>query len=337
VAAIAMLLLGSDVEAERIGRVCVWGASGRPLNVASAQAVGLLPDLPAAKVHRFADATPDGCEALLLSQEGATILEKTASGLSLINTTLVIWYEDRSIEESWLRKSRTTIRQRGGTAMRDVIKAYNDAVFETDKDAAFRAVDEALERGMTPEDIVFEVVIPAVEEMMTRIARDPDANLAQHFMTAQIASEVTEKMLERFAHSPEIIGKVVIGTAYGDLHSLGKRIVMGCLKALMVDVVDLGVNVPAERFVDEARNRDAQVIAISAMMVHTANGPQGCIKVRQLLQEQGLADRIRIAVGGAPYRFDGELYRAVGADAYATDGVTAGRVIIELIHQVKRP
>lgn len=219
--------------------------------------------------------------------------------------------------------------------MRDVIKAYNEAVFETDKEAAFRAVDAALARGVTPEEIVFQVVIPAVEEMMTRIGQDPDANLAQHFMTAQIASEVTEKMLVKFAHSPEVIGKVVIGTAYGDLHSLGKRIVMGCLKAMMVDVVDLGVNVPAERFVDEARSRDAQVIAISAMMVHTANGPQGSLKVRQLLKEQGLESRIRIAVGGAPYRFDGELYRAVGADAFATDGVTAGKVIIDLIREVR--
>ena len=218
--------------------------------------------------------------------------------------------------------------------MRDVIKAYNEAVFETDKEAAFRAVTEALARGVSAEEIVFKVVIPAVEEMMTRIGRDPDANLAQHFMTAQIASEVTEKMLERFAHPPQIIGKVVIGTAYGDLHSLGKRIVMGCLKAMMVDVVDLGVNVPAERFVDEACARDAQVIAISAMMVHTANGPQGSLKVRQLLKAQSLEDRIRIAVGGAPYRFDGELYRAVGADAYATDGVTAGKVIIDLIREV---
>jgi methanogenic corrinoid protein MtbC1 len=221
--------------------------------------------------------------------------------------------------------------------MLDVIKAYNEAVFETDKEAAFRAINEALGRGLTPEDIVFKVVIPAVEEMMARIANDPDANLAQHFMTAQIASEVTEKMLEKFQHSPEILGKVIIGTAHGDLHSLGKRIVMGCLKALMVEVVDLGVNVPAERFVDEAVARDAQVIAISAMMVHTANGPGGCLKVRQLLRERGLQDRIRIAVGGAPYRFDRELYRAVGADAYATDGVTAGKVIIDLIKQVKRP
>lgn len=220
--------------------------------------------------------------------------------------------------------------------MLDVIRAYNEAVFETDKDGAFRAVNGALERGVTAEEIVFKVVIPAVEEMMTRIGQDPDANLAQHFMTAQIASEVTEKMLEKFEHPPEIIGRVVIGTAQGDLHSLGKRIVMGCLKAMMVDVIDLGVNVPAERFVAEARERDAQVIAISAMMVHTANGPNGAIKVRQLLNEQALEDRIRIAVGGAPYRFDGELYRAVGADAYATDGVTAGKVIIDLIHAARQ-
>ncbi|MBI4995298.1 MAG: cobalamin B12-binding domain-containing protein [Rhodocyclales bacterium] len=219
--------------------------------------------------------------------------------------------------------------------MLDVIKAYNEAVFETDKEAAFRAVNAALERGVSAEAIVFKVVIPAVEEMMARIGQDPDANLAQHFMTAQIASEVTEKLLEKFAHPPEIIGKVVIGTAHGDLHSLGKRIVMGCLKAMMVDVIDLGVNVPAERFVAEARERGAQVIAISAMMVHTANGPYGSLMVRQLLKEQALEDRIRIAVGGAPYRFDGELYRAVGADTYATDGVSAGKVIIDLIREVK--
>ena len=220
--------------------------------------------------------------------------------------------------------------------MRDVIRAYNEAVFETDKEAAFRAVNAALAKGITPENIVFKIVIPAVEEMMSKIAKDPDANLAQHFMTAQIASEVTERMLEKFAHPPDIIGRVVIGTAHGDLHSLGKRIVSGCLKALMVEVFDLGVNVSAEQFVDTAIARDAQVIAISAMMVHTANGPEGSLKARQLLHERGIEDRIKIVVGGAPYRFDEELYRAVGADAYAIDGITAGRTIVDLIHQAKR-
>jgi methanogenic corrinoid protein MtbC1 len=119
------------------------------------------------------------------------------------------------------------------------------------------------------------------------------------------------------------------------MHSLGKRIVMGCLKALMVETIDLGVNVTAQRFVDEAVAHDAQVIAISAMMVHTATGDHGALEVRKLLHERGLEDRIRIIVGGAPYRFDGELFKHVGADAWASDGVSAGKVIVDLIREVK--
>lgn len=216
-----------------------------------------------------------------------------------------------------------------------IIKSYKEAVYETDKEAAFEVVNAALADGVSAEDIVFKVVIPAVEELMSGINKDPDANLAQHFMTAQIAAEVTEKMLEKFQHPPEIIGRVVVGTASGDLHSLGKRIVMGCLKALMVETIDLGVNVTAQRFVDEAVAHDAQVIAISAMMVHTATGEHGARGVRKLLHERGLEDRIRIVVGGAPYRFDPELYKTVGADGWAADGVSAGKVIVDLIKEVK--
>lgn len=221
--------------------------------------------------------------------------------------------------------------------LESIVKAYNEAVFETDKEAAFAVVNAALAAGLTAEQIVFKVVIPAVEEMMSHITKDPDANLAQHFMTAQIAAEVTEKMLLRFAHPPASVGRVVIGTARGDLHSLGKRIVMGCLKALMVDVIDLGVNVPAQRFIDAALAEQAQVIAISSMMVHTAIGDDGARKVRQLLQQHGLAQQIKLVVGGAPYRFDEQLYQSVGADAWAADGVNAGRVIIELIKTATAP
>lgn len=215
------------------------------------------------------------------------------------------------------------------------IQSYNEAVFETDKQAALEVVNRALAAGHSPEDIVFKLVIPAVEAMMTVIENDPDANLAQHFMTAQIAADVTERMLEKFSKPPEMIGRVVIGAAYGDLHSLGKRIVTGCLKSLMVDVVDLGINVNAEKFVEAAVDEDAQVIAVSAMMVHTATGENGSLKVRALLKERGLEDRIKLAVGGAPYRFDPELYAKVGADAWAPDGVTAAKVIVQLIHEVK--
>lgn len=215
--------------------------------------------------------------------------------------------------------------------MEQFIRDYNEAVFDTDRDRALEVINEAVDQGVSPEDVVFKVVIPAIEEMVKSISENLDANLAQHFMASQIAAEVTEAMVARFAVKPASAGRVVIGTAEGDLHSLGKRIVMGCLKALMVDVRDLGVNVPPERFVEAAIEHDARVIGISAMMAHTARGENGCLRVREILRERGLEDRIKIIVGGAPFRFDDSLYAAVGADAYAEDGISAAKVIENLI------
>ncbi|BCG62879.1 MAG: trimethylamine corrinoid protein [Methyloprofundus sp.] len=215
------------------------------------------------------------------------------------------------------------------------IKEYNEAVFETDKETALAVVDKALQEGVTAEQVVFKIITPAIEEMMEGIEKDADTNLAQHFMTAQIAAEVTEKMLTKFAVPPEVIGRVIIGTSFGDLHSLGKRIVIGCLKSLMVDVTDLGVNVQAEDFVDAAVAEEAQVIAISSMMVHTATGEEGSLQVRALLKERGLENDIKLVVGGAPYRFDHELYSKTGADSWAPDGITAAKVISQLIREVK--
>lgn len=217
-----------------------------------------------------------------------------------------------------------------------VIKAYNEAIFDTDRDRALAVVRQAVDSGVSPEDVIFKVVIPAIELMIKSISENFDANLAQHFMTSQIAAEVTEQMIPRFKKSPEIVGRVVIGNASGDFHGLGKRIVIGCLKALMIDVTDLGLNVPPERFVDEAIAHNAEVIGISSMMVHTARGENGCLKVRQILKERNLEDKIKIAVGGAPYRFDHELYKIVQADAWAENGITAGKVITDLIREVRK-
>ena len=217
-----------------------------------------------------------------------------------------------------------------------IIKEYNEAIFDTDRDRALMVVHQAVEQGVSPEDVVFKVVLPALDLMVKAISENMDANLAQHFMTAQIADTVTAEMISKFKKVPAVVGTVVIGTAQGDMHSLGKRIVIGCLKARMIDVTDLGVNVTPEHFVDEAVGRKAQVIGISAMMVHTARGENGSLAVRRLLQERGLEAKIRIIVGGAPFRFDDGLYRAVQADAWASDGVTASKVVADLVKEVRQ-
>jgi len=217
----------------------------------------------------------------------------------------------------------------------EIIKDYNAAVLDTDRARALQVVADAVKQGVSPEDIVFKVVIPGMDMMVKALDEGFDTNLAQHFMTSQIAADVTEKMLLQFKAPPQIVGTVVIGTAAGDLHTLGKRIVMGCLKAQMIEVIDLGVNVPAEKFVDEAVARGAQVIGVSAMMVHTARGEGGPLKVRRLLRERGLERKIKLVVGGAPYRYDPNLYKLVQADAWAENGVTASRVIMDCIAEVK--
>jgi methanogenic corrinoid protein MtbC1 len=210
---------------------------------------------------------------------------------------------------------------------------YYDAVYDTDRDQAMAIIDEALAAGISPEQVVFEIVVPAIERMVKSFAEDFDATLAQHFLASQIAAEVTDAMLPRFARTPDIVGRIVIGSSRGDFHGLGKKIVSGCLKAGMIDVVDLGLNIEPERFVDEAVAQGAGVIGVSSMMIHTARGADGAIGVRKVLDARGLSGKIKLVVGGAPYRFDAGLYKAVGADAWAENGMSAVRVIARLFKE----
>jgi methanogenic corrinoid protein MtbC1 len=219
--------------------------------------------------------------------------------------------------------------------LKQVIAAYTEAIVDTDRHKALAVVYDAVNKGISPEDVLFKVVIPSLESMVKSISESFDANLAQHFMASQIAAEVTEKLIPKFERAPESVGRIVIGTSMGDYHGLGKRIVIGCLRSYMIDAVDLGLNVPPERFVDEAVAHRAQVIGISSMMVHTARGEQGCLKVRKILQQRRLEDHIKIIVGGAPYRFDHDLSRVVQADAWAEDGIKSGPVVAQLIQEVK--
>lgn len=216
------------------------------------------------------------------------------------------------------------------------LDAYLKALFDTEKASALRIVQEGLDGGLTPEQMIFDVVIPGMERMTGgMIASGGLITLSQHFLSSQIAEEVTDRLIPLFATAPEIQGHVVIGTSHGDFHGLGKKIVIGCLKARMFEVTDLGINVAPERFVDQALDVDAEVIGISSMMVHTATGEQGPKRVRQLLRERGLEQRIRIIVGGAPYRFHENLFRVVGADAWSDTAAQAPAIVARLVREVR--
>lgn len=212
---------------------------------------------------------------------------------------------------------------------------YLQALFDTDKAYALQVIQDALDNGMEPEEVIFDVVIPGMERMIGGMISDNEVTLSQHFLSSQIAEEVTDRLIPLFKTVPEVRGRVVIGTSHGDFHGLGKKIVAGCLRARMFAVTDLGVNVSPERFVDEAVAIRAEVIGLSSMMVHTATGEQGSKRVRQLLKERGLEDSMRILVGGAPFRYNDKLYEEVGADAWADTAAEAPAVVERLVGEVR--
>jgi 5-methyltetrahydrofolate--homocysteine methyltransferase len=121
-------------------------------------------------------------------------------------------------------------------------------------------------------------------------------------------------------------GKVVIGSVHGDLHDIGKNLVGIMLEGAGFEVIDLGNDVPAERFVDTAVDRDAPVIGMSALLTTTMT-TMG--KVVTLIRERELADRVKVIVGGAPVSRD--FATEIGADAYGYDAANAVERVIELV------
>lgn len=208
---------------------------------------------------------------------------------------------------------------------------YYSAVFDTDRDTALQIVDNAISDGILPEEMVFDVVLPTLDRMVRALAESDEATLSQHFIAAKVSGEIVEKLIPKFATQPTASGTVVIGTASGDFHGLGKKIVAGCLTANMFTVHDIGMNVAPKKFIDEAVRTNASVIGVSSMMMHTATGENGPSAVKAGLIARGLQNKIQLIVGGAPYRFDKTLYQKVNADTWAEDALSSVNIIKEML------
>jgi 5-methyltetrahydrofolate--homocysteine methyltransferase len=121
-------------------------------------------------------------------------------------------------------------------------------------------------------------------------------------------------------------GRIVLGTVQGDLHDIGKNLVGILLRGAGYDVVDLGNDVPPATFVEAAKERGAKLIGMSALLTTTMPVMK---RVTELLREEGLQDRIRTIVGGAPLSW--EYAREIGADAYGYDAANAVEQVRALV------
>jgi methylmalonyl-CoA mutase cobalamin-binding domain/chain len=184
-----------------------------------------------------------------------------------------------------------------------------------------KMIGEAQEAGLPPDELLLDVISPALNTV-GELWSQQKAALTQVYMAGRLAEEATASLLPQTEGIVPNRGVILLGNAPGDYHGLGRHIVATYLRTAGLDVVDLGLSVSAETFVEQTLAHGVRLIAISALMVHTA---QSVTEVRRRLDEGGAVE-VKILVGGAPFNFDPDLYRRVGAQAMGHD---AG----EAVHQ----
>lgn len=177
---------------------------------------------------------------------------------------------------------------------------------------------EAIDQGIAPSEILNGGLLAGMDVVGERF-RVHEIFLP-HVLLAARAMYAGMDLLKPLLIAGEVPsrGKVVLGTVRGDLHDIGKNLVGIMLRGAGFEVIDLGRDVPPERFVETAESEGAPVIGLSALLTTTMTGMR---EVVSLVEERGLRDRIKILVGGAPVTAD--FARSIGADGYAFDASNA--------------
>lgn len=171
-----------------------------------------------------------------------------------------------------------------------------------------------------------DVLEPVLTEIGDRWAAE-SISLAIGYLAGKIAEDTLMKAHALKASSPVTRGPVVIGNVEDDYHSLGRRLVGIFLRTAGWNVIDLGNDVTADMFVDEALKNGARVIGVSAMMFTTA---RNILKIREEIDRRGLRDHLKLAVGGAVFKIRPELVDEVGGDGTTASAVGAPDLITRL-------
>ena len=179
-------------------------------------------------------------------------------------------------------------------------------------------VNRALEEGVSAAEILNEGLIVGMGEIGVLFKNYevyvPEVLIAARAMYAGL--DILKPLL--VASGVEPVGKVAIGTVKGDLHDIGKNLVAMMLEGAGFEVIDLGIDVSPEQYVDAVENKGAQIIAMSALLTTTMPNMRGTV---ELLKAKGLRDRAKVMIGGAPVT---QAYAdEIGADGYSDDAASA--------------
>ena len=186
------------------------------------------------------------------------------------------------------------------------------------------AVQEAIDAGFAPDEVLGKM-ISAMDVVGEKFKNGeifvPEMLIAAKAMKKGV--EVLKPLLA--AGAAGALGKVVIGTVAGDLHDIGKNLVAMMIESAGFEVIDLGVDVPVEKFIEAAKEEGVKIVACSALLTTTMPALEATVAALNALENRAA---IKVMVGGAP--ITQEFADKVGADAYTPDAATAAKKAKEL-------
>ncbi len=185
---------------------------------------------------------------------------------------------------------------------------------ELDEDGVLKLVRQAIESGTDP-----QVILKACQDGMSAVGEKFESGIyfvSDLMLSGHMFKEVNELLKPLFGYGSDAAtkGKVIIGTVSGDIHDIGKDIVVRYLEANSYEVIDLGVDVPAERFVSSVKETGAMVVGLSGLLTLAFDSMKNTI---QALEDAGLRGRVKVMIGGAIISKD--ICEYTGADGWGNN------------------
>ncbi len=208
-----------------------------------------------------------------------------------------------------------------------VLSAISIAVQQGDDDACVAATKQALAAGIPPLSIINDGLSTGIKIVGEKFGSGemflPELMMAMKTMKEGI--KIVDPELKKSKTQAASLGKVLIGTVKGDIHDIGKNIVSSMLELSGFTVVDLGISVPAETFVNKIAEEKPAVVALSAMLTTTMQEQQGIVHA---LKVAGKRDQVKVIVGGAPV--SDKWAKEIGADGYGANAELAVQLVRKL-------
>ncbi|MBQ9814695.1 MAG: corrinoid protein [Lachnospiraceae bacterium] len=187
-------------------------------------------------------------------------------------------------------------------------------------------VEEALAEGLDPMEILNKGMIDSMGVVGEKF-KNNEIFVPEMLVAARAMKKGVEVLKPHLgADNSATIGKMVMGTVAGDLHDIGKNLVIMMIESAGFEVIDLGVDVPIERFIEAASDPDVNIVGCSALLTTTMPAMEETVKA---LNEAPFRDRIKIMVGGAP--ITQEFADKIGADCYTEDAAAAAEAAKKLM------